>query len=253
MVNSSESVNWHNRFAVQSTWTKPLRNFLYKQIGINQNSRILEVGCGTGVITSELHQFTFMPATGIDLQHDRLRIAARQDEFQLYVCADAYSLPFTKNLFDFVLTHFFFLWVQDPISTLVEMLRVLKPGGWVIALAEPDYLARIDSPAEFDKLGQMQTQALIAQGANPASGRSLPQIFSNAGVEDIQYGISGFQVSPVHIPDWYESEWNMLREDLAHLLSENELDRLQELDLKARKSGCRVLWIPTFYAYGKKS
>jgi len=42
----------------------------------------------------------------------------------------------------------------------------LKPGGTVIALAEPDHLARIDHPKELWKLAELQTQALIKQGAN---------------------------------------------------------------------------------------
>ena len=56
-----DNVDWHARFLVQASWTGQLRQYLYQQIGINKQFRILEVGCGTGVITSEMANFTDQP------------------------------------------------------------------------------------------------------------------------------------------------------------------------------------------------
>ena len=246
-----DSQRWHQRFLVQADWTKELRRFLYQQLGINQKSRILETGCGTGVITSELSELSAQKPVGIDIDFERLELAANHYINPLFGCADVYHLPFAQANFDGIVTHFLFLWLRDPLTALAEMLRVLKPGGFLVALAEPDYLARVDNPQELWKLGELQTQSMIRQGANPMMGRQLPELFSSAGLVDVQFGVSGFQASSRDIPSWYESEWETFEHDLMPHTSLDEFKRLKDSDLNARQIGSRVLWVPTFYAFGK--
>jgi ubiquinone/menaquinone biosynthesis C-methylase UbiE len=245
--------DWHERFLAQSRWTFGLRQFLYQQVDIKEDSHILEVGCGTGVITAELNSFTKIKPIGMDIDLPRVQQAAALHPEPAFACADGYALPFPSNSIDLVFSHYYFLWLKDPIQSLLEIRRVLKPGGWMAALSEPDHLARVDNPQSLWKLGEMQTNALIQQGANPMAGRMLPQYFTKAGFEEIQFGVSGFQASPTEIPEWLESEWATLKHDLQDSATESELIQWQERDVQARKEGSRVLWVPTFYAYGKKS
>ncbi|MBA3075627.1 MAG: class I SAM-dependent methyltransferase [Anaerolineae bacterium] len=247
-----DNLDWHERFSVQAKWTKQLRQYLYQQVGINEKSRVLEVGCGTGVITSELKEFTKIQAAGIDIQLERVASAKEFDTTTHYVCADVNHLPFINNHFDFVVAHYLFLWLREPVQAFKEIKRVIKPGGFVVALAEPDYLARIDNPMELWTLGEMQTKALIQQGANPMAGRQLSTQLYQAGFAAIQYGISGFQAESDKIPPWFDSEWKILENDLELISSPQELDKLRQLDLAAQQKGSRVRWVPTFYAYGRK-
>ncbi len=244
--------DWHDRFLVQSSWTRQIRQFLYPQFGLHQSSRVLEVGCGTGVITAELQELTAIPVTGIDILPDRLAFASVTFPEIRFAGADAMALPFADNTFDLVAAHFLFLWLPQPVKALREIIRVLKPGGVVAALAEPDHAARVDAPEALIELGKLQTASLAAQGANPRAGRSLPQWFSEAGVGLVEFGVSGFQEHAALIPDWLDSEWRTLRADLAGTLSENDLTSFEQLDKRSRQTGSRVLWVPTFYAYGKK-
>ncbi len=247
-----DNLDWHERFSVQAEWTKQLRQYLYQQVGINEKSRVLEVGCGTGVITSELKEFNKIQAAGIDIQLDRVATAKKIDPTTHYGCADVNHLPFTNNHFDFVVAHYLFLWLRDPVKALNEIKRVLTPGGFMVALAEPDYLARIDNPQELWQLGELQTKALILQGANPMAGRQLSTQLHQAGFAAIQYGISGFQEESDKIPPWFDSEWKILENDLELISSKQELDKLRQLDLAAQQKGSRIRWVPTFYAYGRK-
>jgi ubiquinone/menaquinone biosynthesis C-methylase UbiE len=252
MAEYPSELDWHKRFQIQASWTEQLRIFLYDQIGIKQDSRILEVGCGTGVITSELLSLTSLNPEGVDISFPRLKIAAENNDRPCYLCADAYHLPYRSDAFDFVLTHFFFLWIKDALPVLKEMIRIMKPGGTVIALAEPDYFSRIDAPPIFEALGYMQTNSLISQGVNPTIGRRLPELFSTAGLFDLQFGASGFQSQVSIIPEWWNSEWEVIKSDLSTVLSNNLLEEFKIKDFEARKNGSRVLWVPTFYVYGKK-
>jgi ubiquinone/menaquinone biosynthesis C-methylase UbiE len=58
MNQDRKHINWNSRFATQATWTKQLRDFLTSQLGFGSLSKILEVGCGTGVILS-LSKFAY--------------------------------------------------------------------------------------------------------------------------------------------------------------------------------------------------
>ena len=87
-------MNWHERFKIQANWTKNLRLFLYRQIGIKNTSSILEVGSGTGVITEELSTLTSVRPVGVDLLFDRNSVAQENTKRCDFACGDAYQLPF---------------------------------------------------------------------------------------------------------------------------------------------------------------
>lgn len=247
-----DKIDWHQRFLVQAQWTEPLRQFLYQQVGINSQSRVLEVGCGTGIIASEINSAFSCSAFGIDLKLDRTLQASQYSPSCHFACADAYRLPFSSASMDVVVCHFLLLWLREPTHAVEEGLRILKPGGTFIALAEPDHLARIDHPTSLWKLGELQTQSLIHQGANPMMGRMVPEVFSTAGLKEIQYGISGFQTCAKETPAWLESEWQTLENDLKEDVTHVDIERFKILDHITRENGSRVLWVPTFYAYGRK-
>jgi hypothetical protein len=141
------------------------------------------------------------------------------------------------------------MWVQKPQLILYEMTRVTRPGGWVIALAEPDHQARIDYPPPLDVLGTHQTQALTEQGVDVHMGRKLRSLFHHTGLVEIEVGIMSAQWDGLLA--WDATEWIMLEADLAGQLTHEALIDYQDVDRQARQTGQRILFIPTFYALGK--
>jgi hypothetical protein len=134
---------------------------------------------------------------------------------------------------------------------LLEMSRVTRQGGLIVALAEPDHEARIDFPPELGILGKLQTQSLQQQGVDTQMGRKLGFHFSKIGLEEIETGILGAQwkTGTSNLAD--QSEWEILRSDLGNQISEDELQNFRQLDQSAYQDGSRVLFVPTFYAVGK--
>ncbi len=160
-------------------------------------------------------------------------------------CADGLNLPFASGSFDACLCHFYLLWVKGTLAALVEMKRVTRPGGWLLALAEPDYSARVDEPQELKPLGELQTQALQCQGANPFVGGRLPDLFRWAGLTVVESGaLERGNPDPAQ-------EWQVLSTDLQGTLTPVELERWRELDATAWQSGRRVLHVPVHYAIGR--
>jgi SAM-dependent methyltransferase len=252
MSKSSSSFDWDAHFTTQASWTKNLREFLSTQLGINNTSKVLEIGCGTGVILRELNTYNGCKTIGIDIDVSRLKIAKELSPDQFLICADAIDLPFAPKSFNFVVFHYFLLWIREPLRVLFETLRVLRHSGHTIAFAEPDYKSRIEYPVVFEKFGMLQSRSLRRQGANPNIGCKLPGLFSKAGFQDVQFGISGFQKPAIFIPEEKEFQWQMIEEDLNKINSGNLIDEFRLLDETVSKKGERVSWVPTFYAFGKK-
>ncbi len=244
--------DWDRRFRQQSGWTRQIRAYILSRLGLGASSRVLEVGCGTGVITAGLRQETPALIFGLDLNLDFLRLARQNDPSARITAGNAQSLPFPTGAFDAVVCHFLFLWLAQPAGVLAEMVRVVRPGGAVAAFAEPDYGGRIDHPAALVELGRLQAEALLRQGADPHMGRRLSGLFHAAGLDAVETGLLGGQWQGPPSAVEIDSEWATLAADLAGMLPTWRLDELKRQDALARQSGQRVLFVPTFYAVGRK-
>jgi SAM-dependent methyltransferase len=249
-------MDWHSRFLQQATWTRDLRAYLFERAGLKNCRQVLEVGCGTGAILSDLT--TPAAIHGLDLDPARLSEARRYAPAAALTRGNALALPYPAGVFDITFCHFLLLWVGDPRLALSEMKRVTRQGGAVLALAEPDYESRLDEPAALAPLGRWQTESLRRQGADPGLGSRLAHLFQQAGIRLIETGPlqtgsasgnpSGRQILS---PEEWELEWAVLQDDLAGQVPEQELKRMKRLDQQAWERGERVLHVPTYFAWGR--
>lgn len=84
---------------------------------IKKGSRILDVGCGSGVTAKLLHDFFGAEVVGADVKDNRIH----QVPFKLI---DGRNLPFPDNYFDAVLISFVLHHAKDPVALLKESKRV---------------------------------------------------------------------------------------------------------------------------------
>ena len=84
-------------------------------------------------------------------------------------------------------------------------------------------------------------------------GRKLAGFFHEAGLQSVETGALGGQWSGP--PDWdqWESEWAVLESDLKYIKPSfsEKLGLLKDLDKSAYQKGRRVLFVPTFYTWGR--
>ena len=240
---------WHHRFQQQARWTRDLRSYIFKHIELPSSANILEVGSGTGAILtdSEIPHIKF----GLDIDLPSLLFSNHIAPSSIFTCGDGHTLPYSSNAFDLSLCHFLLLWCNSPAQVLRQMIRVTKPAGFVLALAEPDYGGRIDYPELLSRLGTEQTMALRQQGADPLMGRKLASHFHSAGLQSIESGVIGAQWQSSTTNSEFELEWLITNHDLHSFLDSTTLSSLHELEKTSRENGSRTLFIPTFYAIGR--
>ncbi len=241
----------HSRYIIQATWTASIREQLFDSLQIQEKDQVLEVGSGTGVVSAEISQRFSLASVGLDIDRSAVAFAHNNDPTSTYLAGDGNNLPFQPAAFDVAVCHFLLLWVENPDRILDEMVRVTKPGGWILALAEPDYGGRIDFPRELEPVGQAQIQALLNQGANPYLGRTLRSLFHSAQLSEIRTGLLGGEWQGSIDEDQLESEWETLAQDLSDLLPADEIERFRRIDHEAWEMGTRVLFVPTFYTAGR--
>jgi demethylmenaquinone methyltransferase/2-methoxy-6-polyprenyl-1,4-benzoquinol methylase len=102
--------------------------------------RVLDVACGTGGVTFLLAERSSAEVLGIDLTEPmvaegRRRLPQDGRGQQVAFClGDAQELPFPDASFDALTFTYLLRYVQDPLTTLKELARVVKPGGRVASL-----------------------------------------------------------------------------------------------------------------------
>lgn len=99
-----------------------------------RRERVLDIGCGTGRLTSEIAHLVERPAVGIDRSWTMLEEAsAHFSSDVLRAQADGTFLPFRDASFDAVFSTATFHWIKDHDSLFAEIHRILKPGARLVS------------------------------------------------------------------------------------------------------------------------
>lgn len=242
---------WHVQFTRQARWTQAVRHQLYRQVNLLRAKRVLDVGCGTGVITEEMAARCKGQVIGVDIDPAMIAFAQARGSQAEYRVGDAHQLGFPDSHFDVVACHFLLMWVKDPALAVREMARVTRPGGALLACAEPDYGGRIDYPEELP-LARWQAEALRREGADPFIGRKLRALFTQAGLS-AKGGVIPSLWDNQTLRAEFEAEWALMERTLAGIVSEDELKRYKQRDWQAIEDGQRLIFMPIFYAVGRKT
>ena len=115
--------------------TRELRNNLnrigklFKRFPVAEGDKVLDLGCGFGTVMQYFTRSGARPV-GIDISHEAAKIASQGGK-STALQANAEVLPFAARSFDkavFVgtLEHF-----PDPVRSIKEVVRVLKPNAYV--------------------------------------------------------------------------------------------------------------------------
>jgi SAM-dependent methyltransferase len=232
---------------LRARWTAGVRRRAWARLkGRLAGARVLEVGCGSGVICREVARRFGAEVTGLEADPVLLRAALERGGGPSYCLGRAHNLPFPPASFDVALCHLLLLWLPDPVAALREMVRVVRPGGLVAALAEPDLGARVDHPDAGYAL--WMRQALLARGGHPDAGRRLAEWFVAAGLRP-RLRATAVLFTPRQLRQSWHGEWEMLERELGPVLDRQALAQARERDRRALDQGWRTLVQVVFTAH----
>lgn len=138
---------------------------LVKAAGIQQDSVILDIGCGTGQVTRDAARIAHQgSALGVDLssaQLDLARALAAKDQLTnaTFVQADAQVHDFGESRFDVAVSRHGTMFFGDREAAFANIARAVRPGGRFVQLTWQ----------ALDRNEGISTFRIIASG-----GRELP-------------------------------------------------------------------------------
>jgi SAM-dependent methyltransferase len=191
---------------LMGTWSDIVGRVFLDWLSPAPGQRWVDVGCGTGIFTkSILSRCAPARVDGIDPSDSQLGYARMRPGVQdaIFRQGNALALPYADASFDIAVMALVIHFVPDPAKGVAEMVRVVRPGGWVTAYVWDDENG--GSPTE-----PLQT-AIVQEGGDdvrpPSSAASrmdrLLGLWTGAGLCDVDSRVIRVQ----RTFDDFESFW----------------------------------------------
>jgi SAM-dependent methyltransferase len=166
------------------------REAYLKLIDLPPAAAVLDLGCGTGVVTRAIAARDGFAGTvtGVDQSPEFIaaaqRLAAEHgvDDRVEFVVGDVHGLDVAGASFDAVVAHTLLSHVRYPLGVLAEAARVVRPGGFV-AVFDGDY-ASLTFGSSDPQLGvevELAIQSMIM--SSPRVMRDVPRLLPRAGLQ----------------------------------------------------------------------
>jgi demethylmenaquinone methyltransferase/2-methoxy-6-polyprenyl-1,4-benzoquinol methylase len=176
---------------------------------VQPGDRVLDACCGTGDLAVAATE-AGGTVTGIDFSERMLERARRKSDAVDWVQGDALALPFPDGSFDAATVGFGVRNLNDLERGIVELRRVLRPGGSlaILEITQPSGLLAPFYRLWFDGLVPLLGKLLPGGSAYtylPASVRRFPEpdklaaLLRGAGFEDVRWRTFAGGIVALHI------------------------------------------------------
>ena len=171
-----------------------MRDRYFDRLQLDQCRNVLDMGCGTGVVTRALA--ARLPAdaslTGSDFSAELIAFARDYAAAEglgdrvTFDVADGHGTEAAEARYDLVVLHTLVSHVVDPATVLREAARITAPGGRIV-IFDGDY-ASITFGAGDPKLNDLALQALLKTlVAHPRVMRQFPELVSGTDLQIVDF------------------------------------------------------------------
>ena len=171
-------------------WSRPLARAFVDAVGIAPGQRVLDVGCGTGALTTELAQKVGAEhVAAVDPSEPFATACAAAAPGADVRVGGAETLPFADGSFDAALCQLVVNFMTDAPSGVAEMSRAVRQGGTVAACTW-------DLRDGMTMLRVFWDAAVAVDPSAPHEGRTMPfcsrdeleQLWREVGLGDVESG-----------------------------------------------------------------
>jgi len=176
----------------KATW-KSTRTMLLKA-GLKKDMSVLDVGCGSGIITEHIIEITGQNShiVGIDFDEAKINIALKNvsekySNINFYVSNVSTDIEFNKKKYDFIIARFLFSHLTNSTEILKELKTKLNPNG-ILYAEDVDFNGYFSYPESnaFNKYVYYYKQLGLKVGADPMIGQKLYKMFLNEDFKNVK-------------------------------------------------------------------
>ncbi|MGW6280431.1 methyltransferase domain-containing protein [Kribbella sp. NPDC055071] len=160
-----------------------LRAESYRLLALKRGASCVDVGCGAGRAVAELAA-KGLKVTGVDADVDAITAARERAPGAMFHVARSDDLPLEDESMDGYRAVRLFHLLEDPLPTVAEAWRVLRPGGRVV-LGGQDYGFLLVDSTDQD-LTDVVLLGLESRSVSPRAARSLRDNLLDTGFHEVE-------------------------------------------------------------------
>jgi arsenite methyltransferase len=175
--------------AYQTSDVVAQRRETLRHLALQPRERVLDVGCGPGLLVAEMAQVVGASGhvTGLEISDSMLALSRRRCADPAIgtrvslVKADAVALPFQDGAFDVGVSTQVYEYVAELDAALAELHRVLRVGGRALIL-DTDWDSIVWHAADQDRMRRL-LEAWVGRFADPHLPRTLARRLRDVGFQ----------------------------------------------------------------------
>jgi SAM-dependent methyltransferase len=160
-----------------------LRAASYRLLGLKRGATCVDVGCGAGYAVAELAR-KGLKVTGVDADPDAIEAARERAPGAMFHVAHSDDLPLEDGSMDGYRAMRLFHLLEDPVPTIAEARRVLRPGGRIV-VGGRDYGFVMITSSDQD-LTDVIRLGLESHTVSPRAVRDLRDVLLDAKFHDVE-------------------------------------------------------------------
>jgi SAM-dependent methyltransferase len=178
------------RLKLQAAWYEPITLRTFREAGIREGMRVLDIGCGVGDVSFAARKLVGAGGEVVGIDRSEVAVAEATERAKAagfknvsFSVADCDSFS-SRQKFDAIIGRLVLMYQIDPVRTLEHLAGALQRNG-IFAFLEADYYTGFCTFPETPLhrwIARLVTETFTRSGADVRMGIKLHQTFLAAGL-----------------------------------------------------------------------